>query len=765
MAKISMDGIIAYALLKNKKSDTVGKPSKQIIDAQFDDNNLIISFDDNSSIKVPFSNTLKHNNKTILDKITINPDGKLMYNNSLVCDLSQAIKQIVLDENDNALVIKYFNEAEEKIFLKSMIEKIFNELQGQGGGDTSDSTVDGMFFHKTVNSYSEMENIISPKTGSTVIVLKDRNNNSERSLYTYTGNDWQFIGSVEPNRDFVKNPIDLQNEVTGVLSDNAISNQIARVSQLHNHNNIDTLNKLSESNSGILLFNGSKIVSNIFYDKNIKYDDINILKFKNFLGKKNADILELRIDISSIDLKDMPKNFVTDKILVSNSHTSSYDLKSIDELVDIKENFSIEIQTNQWQSTGINGRLSPFKYTVNHNLNSTNLIVAFYNNNVNSSNYSYTIVDENNITVKANTNDVTKVVINCSQGTIKGSSGEIIGTDHTHTNLPVLEKFSSDNQGNLYFDGTKIFTNFNPLSYKKVWKQNNKNELSLLLDYATIFKEQDIRIITRSDLLITNVNSKVDDESINKQNTVHLQVIEDDTSVVLDVHIPPQETQKYEVGINPNTKIYIKGFFSGNIILNYFDTSFVQSNEQTPDVDIGNTGVTKNEILNILKTHQFTDELHTRAKTIIEAINQVNADIDNKIIEAFGEMNHKLVSYQRETRDAISVINEKINGTSNDTGNINVRQYILKDVISGTLYTIEDEGLPITHKVIPSVFVLESSEQRKTTMTDFNLNIENIESENGIKIQNNYTLNIVNGETPIINKSEFTNILSLKGGR
>lgn len=165
--------------------------------------------------------------------------------------------------------------------------------------------------------------------------------------------------------------------------------------------------------------------------------------------------------------------------------------------------------------------------------------------------------------------------------------------------------------------------------------------------------------------------------------------------------------------------------------------------------------------------------LETENKSIVGAINEVyrgnklptqtnvagnGISIDNNTISA--KVDNKTIGFNKKGE-----LEAKLTTSGNDDGNVNIKQYIMKDVTSGTLYTIEDEGLPVTHKVIPSVFVLESSEQRKTTITDFNLNIENIESENGIKIQNNYTLNIVNGETPIINKSEFTNILSLKGGR
>ena len=128
--------------------------------------------------------------------------------------------------------------------------------------------------------------------------------------------------------------------------------------------------------------------------------------------------------------------------------------------------------------------------------------------------------------------------------------------------------------------------------------------------------------------------------------------------------------------------------------------------------------------------------------------NAINIKIDNKTI-----------GFNKNGQ-----LEAKLSTGGEDEGNTNIKQYILKDVASGTLYAIEDEGLPINHKVIPSVFVLENSKQETTNITDFSLNTENIESNNGIKIQNNFTLNVVNGETPIINKSEFNTILGFKGG-
>ena len=711
MSKISMDGIIAYALLQKKKSDEPIIKPKQIIKAEFSSNNLIITFDDNSTLKAPFSKILIHKNKDLLDKISLSENGKLMYDNQLICDLSEAIKKILLSDDENALVIKYFNDVEEKIELKPMIKKIFNELQGQGGETTpsENGTKNGMFFHKILNNYNELNNILKAKIGTTVVILKDVNNNNERSLYIYTGNTWQFVGSVEQNRNFKEKPINLQSEVNGVLPDNLISNTIARVTQLHNHSNLSILEKISEDNTGILLYDGKKIISNIFYDKEKKYDDINILKFRNFLGRKKGDILELMLDISSRDLRDMPKSFENNKVLVSNSVDSRYDLKKIEDLIDVKENYSTTIKTEDWQPVQPDGH-QVVKKEIEHNLNSKNVIVAFYNKDVNATDYNYTVVSENKIVVKANRTDETKVVINASQGTSKNEGqggGTIIGSDHRHSNLDLLEKFTVDGLNNLFFDGTRIFTNFNPLSYKKLWNGQNNNDLSLLLDYNKIFKEKDIRIITRSDLFVKNLNNKVDDENINKQHLVHLKIVEDEENIVLDVDINPNETQKYEVGINPKTKIYVSGYFNASIIMNYFDTSFIQENEVSPDIDV-NVGnfITKRQLLEILKTEKFNDDLITGNRTLFGAINELKRQANSK---ASSE------ELSRLRKEMLDMIGEKANirdDISSDTTTYSsekIEELLLSSLINDE--TIEKETTWSSSKIDEEI-------QKKTQIND-----------------------------------------------
>ena len=162
--------------------------------------------------------------------------------------------------------------------------------------------------------------------------------------------------------------------------------------------------------------------------------------------------------------------------------------------------------------------------------------------------------------------------------------------------------------------------------------------------------------------------------------------------------------------------------------------------------------------------------LTTSNKTIVGAINEVNDKVNNSKLQIKAGNGVNIYDNTLSLKvDGTSVIfdeNGRLKAQLNigrDEGNVNIKQYILKDIKSGTLYTIEDENLPINHKVIPCVLALENSKQVTTSITDFKLDIEDISGHNHIKIQNSYYLDI-NKESPIINKSSFNKILEFRGG-
>lgn len=126
--------------------------------------------------------------------------------------------------------------------------------------------------------------------------------------------------------------------------------------------------------------------------------------------------------------------------------------------------------------------------------------------------------------------------------------------------------------------------------------------------------------------------------------------------------------------------------------------------------------------------------------------NNISVKIDNSTLEF----------------DTQGRLKTKINVIGSEEGNPNILQVILKDVVAGTKYEISSEN--INHKSIVQYYKLENEKQVEVSISNFNLDIENILSSEGIKIQNLYNLNIVNGESEIINKDNFVKILKITGG-
>lgn len=295
-----------------------------------------------------------------------------------------------------------------------------------------------------------------------------------------------------------------------------IPNTIARVSQLHNHNNKDVLDKITENSYGDILFNGKKISSFKVRDKDNKvFNNVASLSLGNFLGILQGDTLQLTLNINSTEISDMPKIHYNGKVLVSNSDTNSYELKSVEEIGMYKENFATTITTEQW---GSNSALGYYEKNITHNLNSKNLIVAFYNEEEQSKILEYTVVDELNIKVKSQQNEPIKVVINCSQGTVGDREGGSGGNlDHTHSNLDILNDFSIDKYGQLRFRQHIVYPNFDPYNYSRKWENQNNPTLEEIVKFQQIFNEKDIRVITGSQIVIENRNNKTGNPDTDKK--------------------------------------------------------------------------------------------------------------------------------------------------------------------------------------------------------------------------------------------------------
>lgn len=215
---------------------------------------------------------------------------------------------------NNKLIAKSLDGLEVTIAELNMLKGIKDNIQKM-----MDLTQKGMQFRGFVNTYEELLQTSDAKAGYTSIVRADENSESKQMFYIYDGSNWQptyEVSSKNMGRDFTTEPLDLMVETKGILSENQIDENIARKidiknkldkvpsatqdniailnldgtikdsnsnlndyskvnhthkeledkmalkEDLHNHNNKNTLDKLSMSEEGKLLFNGNLIEGN-----------------------------------------------------------------------------------------------------------------------------------------------------------------------------------------------------------------------------------------------------------------------------------------------------------------------------------------------------------------------------------------------------------------------------------------------------------------------------------------------------------------------
>lgn len=207
-----------------------------------------------------------------------------------------------------------------------------------------------------------------------------------------------------------------------------------------------------------------------------------------------------------------------------------------------------------------------------------------------------------------------------------------------------------------------------------------------------------------------------------------------------------------------------------NLITN--DKSIVGAiNEISEQLDDGNNSLD----LSILDDYQTKSDnnLQTNNKTIVGSINEINKLLENgvqsNLIAGNGiNIEDNIVTVKIDNNTLI--LNEngelevKISSDENIEGHSGIKQYIIKDVKNGQTYTIKDEGLPVNQKLITSVMALEQQETFSDIITDFKIDEEDIISNNGISINNLHTINVTNGISEVIDKSQFLMpILNLKG--
>ena len=268
------------------------------------------------------------------------------------------------------------------------------------------------------------------------------------------------------------------------------------------------------------------------------------------------------------------------------------------------ENIVYEIGVGDWFLDTLTGEYS---HIVNHGLKTENLITDFYSVTKRHLDLDYSIEDEDSIKVYVDSPKYVKVVVNASLGmlteslrTIKTSDflddsgiksnkswssfkiNQVLAdyakradvynkiqsnllfasknSEHTHTNPDVLDGFSTNEYGDLLFNGVSVLTNVEPKIKVLTFDNQDNAILNLVIDTAPIYQEIKGIFIAGSEFIIKNNIPSVDEAS-DINNRTNLVVI-DGGLEVLNVFIKPGETQKYLLGTSPNVKVYVQGQFS-----------------------------------------------------------------------------------------------------------------------------------------------------------------------------------------------------------
>ena len=142
--------------------------------------------------------------------------------------------------------------------------------------------------------------------------------------------------------------------------------------------------------------------------------------------------------------------------------------------------------------------------------------------------------------------------------------------DHIHANMNVLKNFSESSDGKLLFGKKEILTDITPFVTQKGWTDVVNTDLSMIINMRSIYQEKNMKVIMNSEFLIRNTMPYISEDEPDYLDYVLRLVITEHNIVVLDTQIAPSTTQKYILGVSPDTKILVKGKFTANLCINSF---------------------------------------------------------------------------------------------------------------------------------------------------------------------------------------------------
>jgi hypothetical protein len=170
--------------------------------------------------------------------------------------------KVIYDKDGDGIVdsAKTLNGLQSSItelnYLKGVTGNIQTQINSLSGSINLKDT------HKA--TYSALISTTGMQKGDAYIVDADENKAGAQTWYTWNGTSWVFISAASVTaRDFSLNPLDINTESTGILSENRIDSTIARKSDIPTISNLVLLETYTQSDSDI-----ANAVSNIHSHSN-----------------------------------------------------------------------------------------------------------------------------------------------------------------------------------------------------------------------------------------------------------------------------------------------------------------------------------------------------------------------------------------------------------------------------------------------------------------------------------------------------------------
>lgn len=187
------------------------------------------------------TNTINTNSNTSDVTDLKNSQGKIKLNVEDTIDyLGNKVDNFTIQIENGKLAVKTLNGLTVPVETINLLQGVTTNIQEQINSFTQAFHLLG-----AKDTYTQLNAIESPSIGDSWIINNDENQGNVRDWYTYTSAGWILMGVVEVTvRNFTTNPINLNTEVTGNLSQNHIDlTGLVKQSDLGNYLDKSTYDK------------------------------------------------------------------------------------------------------------------------------------------------------------------------------------------------------------------------------------------------------------------------------------------------------------------------------------------------------------------------------------------------------------------------------------------------------------------------------------------------------------------------------------------